>query len=780
MLGDLGDGDSLTDRRLLLYTLRRTEKILASNVYWNECDEHFVAIGPKVVIPVENPGWFGFQSDDGRQLLCQWSSVHEVADAQPKPQWILAHHPVTCRRYVQQIGDDDSVYEQVVVPAGSVLGVVDSGAKTMTRKRSRSRSRFPRAISRMMTSNKKSNNKRETSHCLKCLDSDGVELLLTSTEPAVFSQICKLDKLSLTCAYQLSDVVRRHQTPLVLKMAYGESPAAKCHFTGVVRLEEVYFEECIIACILDNTDNPVMFEIPTDSGIEFLVAKNSAQLMRENYLQKVIEYCHCSLEDYVVSMKVLHTFYSDGTEAVLDTTEHQPERSLPPLPSDSYSVVTATTVPTPSDDRPCQDSLYDTIRGMTRTTNSVHMREKYGTKGDAEEDDGGYLVPVQLLLPPGLTGTPDGRHRHDPLAAFVPVRAFTEQQHQQRGRRSRTDVPRPATPRLTARLSTPCFSAATLRDRSSRRSAHGTGYQPRSLGGSLSVIDTIGDGDSARYSTERLDSFLADSVDELRRLRIFQHCSPDGTEQEVRVYDDSGVEQDMTCLDTHQSVNDFLDKIFDGAASSPPTEEASHLSADMSNALFSDDFRCRGVTSSSLAHSATDSMLHSAVRRSLARRASSYHDSPGSSSSPCMWDPPYAQIPACRSNPPFERSSLGTRSSSRAADSGVELGIYSGCELGGLGGYSGSSSEAEPIYRKAGDWTPPQDVTSLSTCQVTASLRYIGLRERLVTHFRDEQVDGKQLAELNDALLREGFSEMNALERKKLVDFISGWRPKKC
>ena len=713
-----------------------------------------------------------------------------MADAHPKPQWILAHHPVTCQRYVQRIGEHDSAYEQVVVPAGSVLGVVESGAKTAIRKRSRSRSRsrFQSAISRLITTNRKSNNKRAASHCLKCLDADGIELLLTSEEPAVFSEMCKLEKLSQACVYQLSDVVRCHQTPVVLKMAYGEPPAARCHFTGVVRLEEVYFEECIIACILDDTDNPVMFEIPADSGIEFVVAKNSAQLMKEKYLQTVIEYCHSSLDDYIVSMKVLHTFYSDGSELTTDSTstERLPERSLPPLPSDSSSVVTATSsIPTPTNERRREDSLYDTIRGMNRAANGVQMRDNYGTRrGNEEEDDGGYLVPMQLLLPPGSS-----RRGRDPMREFVPVRAFTEQQQQQqqqqRGRRH-TDASFPVRLPLTSRLSTPCFSAAmpreraSLRDRPQRRSIHGSDYHPRCLGGSLSVIDTIGDGDSARYSTERLDSFLADSVDELRRLRIFQHCSPGGVEPEARAYEESEVEQDVTCLDTHESVNNFLDKIFDGAASSPPTEDTAihHLSvADMSNTLCSDDFRCRGVTSSSsLAHSATDSML----RGSSARRASFYHESPGSNSPPYpSWDPPYAQIPACRGDPSFERRSYGARSSSRRADSGVELGIYSGCELGGMGGYSGSSSEAEPIYRRAGDWTPPPDLTTLSTCQVAASLRYIGLRERLVTHFREEQVDGKQLVELDDALLREGFPEMNALERKKLVDFLSGWRPKK-
>ena len=766
-------------------------------------------------------GWFGFQSDDGRQLLQQWSSAQEIVHSQPKPQWILAHHPVTCQRYVQRTEEHDSLYDQAVIPAGSVLSVVDTGRPGGGRKRSRFQT-----ISRMLISSKKSNNKRGASYCLKCIDREGDELLLSATEPALFSRVCKLDALDQRCAYQLNDIMRRHQLPIVLKMALGEPPAARCHFTGVIKLEKLYFEECIVACILDNTDNPVMFEIPTNSGIEFVVANNSAKLMTERSIQSVLEYCHQTLDDYVVGMKVLHTFYSDGTTAVpvldtsrpqsersvLDTNRSQPERalpvsvldttrsqserslpvpvmditrpqserSLPPLPCvksnelcvKSNEVCVSVTIPAQNSDsnldKPREDSPYDTIRGLSRNANIVSVRTNCGHMSVAEaeeEDECGYLVPMRLSVLPELPNC------HDPLAEFVPVRAFGTEQH---CRRHSDQVARHTAPRLQSRLSAPCHPSSTVSDMTGMRTPHVC----RQSDSGCSLTE-IGDGDSARYSTERLDSFLADSVDELHRLRIFQHCSPSSTETvtcNASPRDDS--EDDVSYLDTHQSINDFLDKIFEGAASSPPTGRGKLVSGGMSNTLFSDDNRCGGARKQ-LVHSATDSMLHLVARHSPSRRAS-YHDNPDRCSPLDIWDPPYAQIPACTTDQLFERRSLGARSSSRAADSGVELGIYSGGDLGELGGaYSGSSSDTDGIYRQAGDWVPPSDVSSLSVSQVAASLRYIGLRERLVTHFCEEQVDGKQLGELDDALLREGFPELNALERKKILDFISGWRPKK-
>lgn len=55
--------------------------------------------------------------------------------------------------------------------------------------------------------------------------------------------------------------------------------------------------------------------------------------------------------------------------------------------------------------------------------------------------------------------------------------------------------------------------------------------------------------------------------------------------------------------------------------------------------------------------------------------------------------------------------------------------------------------------------------------------RSVALMSHKTTQFK--QIDGQLLCSLDKNLLREGFPELNALDVKKIVDFIDGWRPKK-
>ena len=76
-------------------------------------------------------------------------------------------------------------------------------------------------------------------------------------------------------------------------------------------------------------------------------------------------------------------------------------------------------------------------------------------------------------------------------------------------------------------------------------------------------------------------------------------------------------------------------------------------------------------------------------------------------------------------------------------------------------------------------WSPPDDLSGLSVQEVSRSLRYIGMKDRVVLRFAHEQIDGSMLCSLDKRLLKEGFPELNALEVKKILDFVRGWRPKK-
>ena len=77
------------------------------------------------------------------------------------------------------------------------------------------------------------------------------------------------------------------------------------------------------------------------------------------------------------------------------------------------------------------------------------------------------------------------------------------------------------------------------------------------------------------------------------------------------------------------------------------------------------------------------------------------------------------------------------------------------------------------------NWFPPDDISGLSVHEVSRSLRYIGMKDRVVLRFSNEQIDGSMLCSLDKRLLKEGFPELNALEIKKILDFVRGWRPKK-
>ncbi|XP_033855005.3 GRB2-associated and regulator of MAPK protein-like [Acipenser ruthenus] len=82
--------------------------------------------------------------------------------------------------------------------------------------------------------------------------------------------------------------------------------------------------------------------------------------------------------------------------------------------------------------------------------------------------------------------------------------------------------------------------------------------------------------------------------------------------------------------------------------------------------------------------------------------------------------------------------------------------------------------------RSCGDgsaWQPPSDLSELSVEEVSKSLRFIGLSEDVVSLFVTEKIDGNLFVQLTEEILSEDF-KLSKLQVKKLIQFISGWRPK--
>lgn len=74
-------------------------------------------------------------------------------------------------------------------------------------------------------------------------------------------------------------------------------------------------------------------------------------------------------------------------------------------------------------------------------------------------------------------------------------------------------------------------------------------------------------------------------------------------------------------------------------------------------------------------------------------------------------------------------------------------------------------------------WQPPNNLSGLSIEEVSKSLRFIGMSEDVVTLFVREKIDGNLLLQLTEEILSEDF-KLSKLQVKKLMQFISGWRPK--
>jgi len=113
----------------------------------------------------------------------------------------------------------------------------------------------------------------------------------------------------------------------------------------------------------------------------------------------------------------------------------------------------------------------------------------------------------------------------------------------------------------------------------------------------------------------------------------------------------------------------------------------------------------------------------------------------------------------------------------------MKQGDDSAISMGSRGdyGYQMGSDYSYSEYGELEDdhYIPPANIKLLTVKEVSKCLRYIGMKDRVVIRFSNEQIDGDMLGTLDKKLLKEGFPDLNALEIKKILDFIGGWRPKK-
>ncbi|KAL8622469.1 hypothetical protein ACOMHN_034134 [Nucella lapillus] len=91
----------------------------------------------------------------------------------------------------------------------------------------------------------------------------------------------------------------------------------------------------------------------------------------------------------------------------------------------------------------------------------------------------------------------------------------------------------------------------------------------------------------------------------------------------------------------------------------------------------------------------------------------------------------------------------------------------SGCALD-------SAAEGREVRQRGGEET---DVSSMSVADLGDALKNVGLTNETVQILRQEKVDGRLLASLDEEELKETLSGIKKLDIKKIQMFVNGWRP---
>jgi len=403
--GNFGTGTQIDVTRPFLLAARRSHtKVLAASVYWEDSKQQYEDVGHRLVIPTTYKGYFSYLGDFAKVSGTVWSRVEEVAHARPRPRSIIIREPVKCFRTVPTAtcqspdgqGPEQRVYTQGEIPEGDVLKVGDIYTETL-----------PTAPSSCCFGFLPGNKRGKEIKYLQCLDSDDQEILLEFSQMGQFSPVGEAGTNIDGAAYRLPDILPGRSLPVYVKLTYGQSPATPCSFTGLLRLEEVYMEETVIACCLGRA-TPTMVEFPIDSNIQFMCSLNGAEMLGHESVSKTFDFCDAHMEHYITTMKVVQNFYPEhlGKTEDWETTKGMQTikgRSLPDLPeitSDSESAMMSDEYTDASDNECSQtyeDINYEIIpHDLPPVKPSLSVKPVLPVKPrtDHMHDEDGYLRPV--------------------------------------------------------------------------------------------------------------------------------------------------------------------------------------------------------------------------------------------------------------------------------------------------------------------------------------------------------------------------------------------------
>ncbi|XP_060075042.1 uncharacterized protein LOC132554749 [Ylistrum balloti] len=824
-----GTGDDPEDEVLHVVETRRKKAVVVRKMQWDRQTGDYAACGNRVEIPATYKGWFEVLPEDGRPVE-YFDSIQAITNV--KPRRFLVRTATVGYQLSAESGVNSWVPYEIRPGAVLTTGIIFMDHK-------KTRANVKSFFKKLLRTNR-SGKKEQDLKYLQCFDTSGTEVMIPIIMSGVFSPIGETAEENFDSVYELQDLILAFHLPVKAQLIHEEDqecPNIVPH--GMVKVEEVRDTEWVVfgKYPITNVEEDV-FELPLDANIHLqkdISRKRKSKKQtppKEDPLVDKEEHLYVNEEKKEVelpvrvkeqkknkvglfdklsvrsktrkeraslkALQVAGVFTSrlskseanfedmtnidtatdaddveDGKANDLDTGERDKGDLPPSLTSDMDDKVTYTSVtfngpaygtftgstlspqnrdlpPIPKSPGSEKEALYEELPvapkpppvdpgdfgcsgGETETDNIERIHSVHAMSGDkGDDDEDGYMSPAQL------------RMRAE--QAYVTVRnkppmAPHREAKLVRARKARSEIP-----------SNYSYDAKDMKDTNEKE------------------IDEL-----FRYTLENEQKFPKDGSYTLGQCRPAV-TTDSASEPNTFSYESAMRFVDDQCLETrsnsgmpkfrsrsHRSLN------FDANAT-----VRSHNIRKMKNAMdvfnFSDSFQDLSRNNGTF----TNNDLSTGMPPGTT--ASSLYSS-GTERNP--YSSHYARSSVyTESEPGFKRymrsASISGLSEplTRHADDSAISGDY---------GYHGDSEYSYQEYSEYHDdhWIPPDDLSSLTVLEVSKSLHYIGMKDRVVIRLANEQVDGSLLCSLDKQLLREGFPELNALDVKKIIDFINGWRPKK-
>ncbi|KAK3091118.1 hypothetical protein FSP39_017241 [Pinctada imbricata] len=756
-------GDS-TEDILQVLEIRRRKLVVCKKMQWDRKTGTYSTIDKQQDIPVTYKGWFEVLPEEGHPVE-YFDSIQAITNIKPR-RFLLRTSIVG---YQLSIDNGVSCWMPLELRPGLVL---TTGIVYMDHKKTKSNVKG--FLKRILKPGKQTKKDQELKY-LQCFDIDGKEIMIPLIMTGVFSPVGEPSESNYDAVYEMQDLILAFNLPVKAQLIHEEeedqtaqnNPSRVNTNRGSYRRgnesqrkstpseqfqSDPPQEQIYANSVVQDVELPTRKESKKQKGqgiLEKLSVRSKArkeraslkQLQEEGVFSSRLSKSELNLEDYFKAddknenkKNTIEPTNTESEETLCDPVANNVDENVPVY---SFGVETSgkpmqnrdlPPIPKAKELSHEKDTLYEELPIAPKPPQSPYLYRSHSH----DDDDDGYMCPAQLRRPDSRRSSSGSNLRSKPPIA---PRDYTYSKSRKRGEIQSSSVD-------YGYNETSPIDIDTLFNFSSEAE----GYEPSNV--------------TSPYATGQL--YQATAIAQTKR-------------EGMTPYEERRLSADDTAL----SRGNIL------AWNKIKSRSQKSLNVDANVTVRSHNVR--------KVRNAADVFN---VGENLARNSGQSRVSvvsPIANPYGSVADSNQDQRLSFYEPENFDRRSLyaasepGIRRYQRTLSSAGLSDIYGNGRNGddsafsGDYGYHGDSEYSYSEYSEFRDdgWRPPSDISNLSVQEVSKSLRYIGMKDRVVLRLANEQIDGQLLCSLDKQLLQEGFPELNALEIKKIMDFINGWRPKK-